>query len=48
VVISDYCRIAKPLSYDTARDSVETVKEVEKHNSKWVCLCENDCPNQSL
>ncbi len=48
VVISDYCRIAKPLSYDTTRDSVETVKEVEKHNSKWVCLCENDCPNQSL
>ena len=45
-VVSDYCRIAEPISYDTERDSAETVAEIEKHNSKWVCVCENDCPKK--
>jgi hypothetical protein len=40
----DYCLIARPIGYDTRVDSAETVKEVEAHNSKWVCACENDCP----
>lgn len=44
IVVSDYCKIAAPISYDTAKDTKETVAAVEKHNSKWVCLCENDCP----
>ena len=46
-VVSDYCRIAQPISYDTKIDSPETVAEIEKHNSKWVCVCENDCPQKS-
>lgn len=45
-VVSDYCRIARPISYDTKTDSPETVAEVEEHNSKWVCVCENDCPKK--
>lgn len=45
--ISDYCQIAKPISYDTKIDSRETVAEIENHNSKWVCVCENDCPHKS-
>lgn len=45
-VISDYCRIAKPISYNSRQDSPETVKDVETHNSTWVCLCEGDCPKQ--
>lgn len=45
-VVSDYCRIAKPISFDTKIDSPETVAEIEEHNSKWVCVCENDCPKK--
>jgi hypothetical protein len=39
-----YCAIAKPISYDATRDTAETVKEIEAHNSVFVCVCENDCP----
>jgi hypothetical protein len=44
LVISDYCRIAKPIGYDSKADSAETVKAIEAHNSAWVCVCESDCP----
>jgi hypothetical protein len=44
VVVSDYCQVAKPIGYDSARDSAGTVKAIEAHNSRWVCLCEQDCP----
>jgi hypothetical protein len=43
-VVSDFCRIAEPISYDSAHDTPETVKAIEAHNSKWACLCESDCP----
>ena len=43
-VVSDYCRIARPILYDPALDSKETVKMIEDHNSRYVCVCENDCP----
>jgi hypothetical protein len=46
-VVSDYCAIAKPISYDTTRDSPETVAEIEAANSKYVCVCEHDCPKPS-
>ena len=45
-VVGDYCRIAKPLQYDSSKDTPETVKAIEDHNSKWVCVCENDCPSR--
>lgn len=44
VVLSDYCRIAAPIGYDGGKDTPETVKEIEAHNSKWACVCEKDCP----
>ena len=44
--VSDYCRIAAPLAYDSVSDTAETVAEIEEHNSKWVCVCENDCPKK--
>jgi uncharacterized protein YceK len=47
-VVSDYCRIAAPISYDSANDTAETVAEIEAHNSKWVCVCENDCPKNGV
>lgn len=46
-VVSDYCRIARPITYDTAADSAETQRQIEEHNSRWVCVCENDCPKEN-
>lgn len=43
-LVSDYCRIAKPISYDSKADSAETIKAIETHNSQWACVCDNDCP----
>jgi hypothetical protein len=44
----DYCRIAGPITYDTKADTPETVKQIERHNSQWACLCDDppDCPKQ--
>ncbi len=42
--LDSYCAIARPISYDTTRDTAETVAAIEIHNSQWVCLCELDCP----
>ena len=47
-LVGDYCRIAKPISYDSKTDTAETVKAIEAHNSKWVCLCESDCPASTV
>jgi hypothetical protein len=44
LVVSDYCRIAKPIGYDSRADSAETVKAVEAHNSIYECVCNDDCP----
>jgi hypothetical protein len=44
VVVSDYCRIARPIPYDSTRDSAETVADIEAHNSRWECVCNHDCP----
>jgi hypothetical protein len=44
LVVSDYCRIAKPIGYDSRVDSAETIRAIEAHNSAWVCVCESDCP----
>ena len=42
--INSYCKVARPISYDSVKDTPETVKQIENHNSRWVCICENDCP----
>lgn len=44
VGINNYCQIAKPIGYDFEKDTADTVKAIEAHNSAWVCVCENDCP----
>lgn len=45
-VANSYCAIAKPITYDSKADSLETIKQIEDHNSVWVCLCGTppDCP----
>lgn len=45
--VSDYCLIAKPIGYDGTKDTPETVRAIEAHNSQWVCVCEHDCPKPS-
>ena len=44
VPVNSYCDIAGAISYDTSADSAETVAQIEAHNSKFVCVCEGDCP----
>jgi len=44
VTPSEYCRIARPIFYDGKADTAGTVDQIERHNSQFVCLCENDCP----
>ena len=42
--VSDYCAIAKPISYDSKTDSAATITQIQIHNSQFVCVCEHDCP----
>lgn len=44
VPVDSYCAVSKPISYDSKKDTPETVKEIELHNSRWACLCDKDCP----
>lgn len=44
VVVSDYCRVARAITYDSTKDTPETVAQIEAHNSAWVSLCEGDKP----
>jgi len=39
---SDYCLIAKPITY-SPQDTPGTVAQIEQHNSDYVCACEQDC-----
>ena len=47
VPVSNYCTLAGPIGYDSTTDSAETVKAIEAHNSRWVCVCEHDCPTSA-
>ena len=41
-VVNSYCRLAKPITYDTTKDTPDTVAQVEAHNSQWVAVCEGE------
>ena len=43
-IVGDYCRIAVPITYDSKVDTPDTVTQIETHNSRWACVCDNDCP----
>lgn len=47
VPLNNYCLIAKPISYDSVADTPDTVQQIERHNSQYVCVCEADCPTAS-
>ena len=38
----EYCLIAEPIRFSDA-DTSETKREIDRHNSKWVCVCEDEC-----
>lgn len=40
----EYCRVAKPIRYNSKLDSPATVAAIQAHDSQWVCVCEQDCP----
>lgn len=42
-----FCEVAKPIFYDSKVDRPATVEQIEAHNKRFVCLCENDCPKQT-
>ena len=44
LVIDDYCKIAKPITFDSKADTPATVAEIKAHSSRWVCVCQGDCP----
>jgi len=44
LAVDNFCEIAKPIYYDSRNDSANTVKQIELHNRKFVCLCDRDCP----
>lgn len=46
VPLSNYCALTKPISYDSAKDTPETVAEIEAHNSRYECVCNRDCPKE--
>jgi len=47
VPVSSYCAISKTISYDVTKDTLDTIAEIEAHNSVFVCVCEADCPRGS-
>ena len=42
--VSDGCRWVEPIPYDSTKDSPGTVALIERLNSRFVCVCEGDCP----
>lgn len=40
------CRVFRPIFFSARSDTPETVRQVKAHNSKWVCLCDGDCPKR--
>jgi hypothetical protein len=39
---TDYCLIAGPI-YFSDLDTPETVNQIIKHNSDYLCVCKDDC-----
>jgi hypothetical protein len=52
--VNNYCLISEPIGYSSKGPSVETVDnkydtdqtvgDVKKHNSRYECVCKDDCP----
>ncbi len=47
--VSDYGLIAAPITYAGGKDTdgidtAETVAQIKKHNSRYACVVDKDCP----
>ena len=42
---SEFCQIAEPITWAEA-DTQETRQQIHRHNAKWMCVCEGDCPEK--
>ena len=40
--VTDYCLIAGPITY-SSMDTPETIDQIVKHNSDFLCACRDDC-----
>lgn len=38
----EYCLIAGPIGFSDS-DTAATKREIDKHNAKWQCVCEQIC-----
>lgn len=38
------CKRVSPITYDSRRDTPDTVRQIERFNSVYECLCNKDCP----
>lgn len=38
---SDFCTLFVPVSYDSTKDTPETVAQIEPLNAKWLALCDD-------
>lgn len=54
--VSNYCLLTQPITFsatvlsketeENKYDTEETIGQVKKHNSRFECVCNNDCPVQ--
>jgi hypothetical protein len=38
-VVSDYCAIARPITFSGSLDSSETVRQIREHNASYLKSC---------
>lgn len=38
-VVSDYCLIAKPITFSGSGDTRETIRQVREHNAAYLTTC---------
>lgn len=38
-VVSEYCAIARPITFSASQDSPETIRQVREHNAAYLKSC---------
>jgi len=42
--VSDFCQIAKPMTFSGKGDTQETQKEILDFDERYACVCQDRCP----
>lgn len=45
VVTDTSCSVFGPITY-SSRDTTDTVRQINEHNSVYACVCDKDCPKK--